>query len=551
MDAGAPHTGYPHRLPRPCDNGDGRSVPERQETMRATRKRRLPALLAAVLIFALAAGCGGRTTPASSTASEGRELVDSRETWPEESAGAVSSSGETDPSSPTSAASGPTQPGRTTAKTTASAKPPSGKPTSGESTPSSSGTITNGSYPPLGKNIMPIGAWVAPPRAGVKNNNPSFINDAQYKMLRDSGINLIYGLYETANDQLDDVQKSLDLCQKYGIKYLVRDSNTNEPDEELMRAALKKYAKHPAFAGLKVQDEPGVNSFERFGDAHPIFQKLLPDKYFYINLLPSYATPAQLQYGAATTQTSGSITFEQYLDAYIKTVKPKFLSYDYYALTEKKDFIQTGYFNELSTFRKLGLKNNIPYWVFIQACSFNSLTRRPNEAEILWQVNTSLAYGAKGIQYFCYFTPIEDDIFQGNFIDKNGNKTEIYAYGQKANRQIAAVDDVLMNSVSKGVIVTGTSPDPSIPAADTLTKYGALTGVSHSGAAFLTGCFDYGGKNAFYVVNNSITQSGTVTLRFEKSVSGSRVIDGAKTTFSGSSLSLTLKAGEGALVTLS
>lgn len=64
--------------------------------MRATRKRRLPALLAAVLIFALAAGCGGRTTPASSTASEGRELVDSRETWPEESAGAVSSSGETD-----------------------------------------------------------------------------------------------------------------------------------------------------------------------------------------------------------------------------------------------------------------------------------------------------------------------------------------------------------------------------------------------------------------------------------------------------------------------
>lgn len=89
---------------------------------------------------------------------------------------------------------------------------------------------------------------------------------------------------------------------------------------------------------------------------------------------------------------------------------------------------------------------------------------------------------------------MEDDIFQGNFIVKNGNKTEIYAYGQKANRQIAAVDDVLMNSVSKGVIVTGTSPDPSIPAADTLTKYGALTGVSHSGAAFLTGCFDYGGQ---------------------------------------------------------
>ncbi len=43
---------------------------------------------------------------------------------------------------------------------------------------------------------------------------------------------------------------------------------------------------------------------------------------------------------------------------------------------------------------------NIPFWTFVQTCSFNSGRRIPTEADILWQVNTALAYGAKGIQYF-------------------------------------------------------------------------------------------------------------------------------------------------------
>ena len=149
---------------------------------------------------------------------------------------------------------------------------------------------------------MPIGAWVAPPKANIsRRNNPSFITDAQYKMLQESGINMIYGLYELATGDMDDILKSLDLCQKYGIKYLIRDPNLLDADEDTMRKSLERYASHPAFAGVKVQDEPGTSMFDTFGEMHPIFKKLLPDKYFYINLLPSYATPSQWQFGAAST----------------------------------------------------------------------------------------------------------------------------------------------------------------------------------------------------------------------------------------------------------
>ncbi|MFR1982389.1 MAG: hypothetical protein ACLS4Z_00605 [Christensenellaceae bacterium] len=43
-----------------------------------------------------------------------------------------------------------------------------------------------------------------------------------------------------------------------------------------------------------------------------------------------------------------------------------------------------------------------------QTCSFYT-GQRLLEAELLWNVNTCLAYGAKGIQYFCGVNPM------GNF----------------------------------------------------------------------------------------------------------------------------------------
>jgi len=507
-------------------------------------------LMSLVLTVGLIAGCGS-----SSQTVARRELVSEEQIESNIASDALESATSSD--SPTASVSGDSSEKNST---TSSSKvnvnsrvisSASGNTSSLGTSTNNKGSVTNGTYPPIAKDVMPIGAWVAPPKANIsRRNNPSFITDAQYKMLQESGINMIYGLYELATGDMDDILKSLDLCQKYGIKYLIRDPNLLDADEDTMRKSLERYASHPAFAGVKVQDEPGTSMFDTFGEMHPIFKKLLPDKYFYINLLPSYATPSQWQFGAASTRTDGTMTFTRYLDEYIAKVKPQFLSYDTYSIHGPKGTVDQVHYKDLSTYRSLSLKHNIPFWVFIQCCGFGSM-RRPNEAEILWQVNTCLAYGAKGIQYFCYFTPLEDpSAFPGNFIDKDGNKTEIYAYGQKANKQIAAVDHVLMNCTSKGIIVTGENIDKSLPASDTVTKYGNLSSVTGTGSGFITGCFDYKGKDAFYVANNSLLNNGDVTLHFSKSVSGTHVYNASSKKFSGSSLTVSLKAGEGVLIYL-
>jgi hypothetical protein len=44
------------------------------------------------------------------------------------------------------------------------------------------------------------------------------------------------------------------------------------------------------------------------------------------------------------------------------------------------------------------------FWNFFNAMPFGGHSD-PSEAQIRWQIFTSLAYGAKGVLYFCYFSP--------------------------------------------------------------------------------------------------------------------------------------------------
>ena len=49
---------------------------------------------------------------------------------------------------------------------------------------------------PLSRRKMLIGAWVAPAPHMKQYNNKNLITDKSYRLLRESGINCIYALYE-------------------------------------------------------------------------------------------------------------------------------------------------------------------------------------------------------------------------------------------------------------------------------------------------------------------------------------------------------------------
>lgn len=408
---------------------------------------------------------------------------------------------------------------------------------------------------------MPVGAFNSiPPR--MSDFTYSYIdNEETFAAYAEARVNTLMALYE--NTTSASVEQALDWCYDYGLSYLVKlggaDSLVND---SIAKSTLMRVRYHDSFGGVMQCDEPGRIQYEKIKTSAGILDSIMPEEttgtLWHVNLFPIYANAKQLyfrQYTSSSVLPEEGYTYQQYVDDYMSIVQPKVLSYDYYPCRGEYGNLTDKYFVNMAIIREAALEANIPFWVYVQTCSYNSVTRLPDQADILWQVNTALSYGAKGIQYFTGVVPTNGDgtgeQFDGAMFDRHGNRTAIYDYVKNANLQIEAVDEVLMCSKSKGVIINGNMPwdgESGIPAADVLTSYGALASVTAQHA--ITGCFDYNGKAAFYVTNNNTLEQDTVTLNFSSGVSGYTVQKAAKTTFNGNSLSISLAAGEGVLVVL-
>ena len=98
--------------------------------------------------------------------------------------------------------------------------------------------------------------------------------------------------------------------------------------------------------------------------------------------------------------------------------------------------------------------------------------------------------------------------------------TRWYYYAQRANKQIQAIDHVLMKSANEGVIVHGEDATRVIVTngeeRNTVLESKTFRQLkSVEGDDCVIGCFDYQGGTALYVVNYSRTEKADVKLRFD------------------------------------
>ena len=250
-----------------------------------------------------------------------------------------------------------------------------------------------------------IGAWIAPPPAIEATNYVNYATEENYEILADSGINTIYSLYSLGAEQ---AAAELALAEKVGIGYYVRDDTIwqllDMTDEEIAETDLfDAYKDSPAFKGHLVVDEPGAHQFDDLAVLKQKYEKMFPGKDFYVNLYPTYA-------GAALWRTD---SYFEYIDQYTEKVQPEFLSYDSYPLLTDAygtTSLQEDYLFNKEIIATKTKEAGIPFWTFIQTIGFGLVNRRPqSKADIAFQVYTDLAYGAKGIQHFCYWQPLTSD----------------------------------------------------------------------------------------------------------------------------------------------
>ncbi len=415
-----------------------------------------------------------------------------------------------------------------------------------------------------GTQVMPIGGFYGPlPKANTTYPElvPNYISDEYFRMIEDCGVNLIvYSEVYYESDPLS-VKRMLELGERYGIGITLKDRRYEKDlTTELAAEYLSDYQNYRAFCGVHAVDEPKSTHYDlgttsgyisNYVNQINILKEL--GVWSFGNLLPLNNHENISQYKA-------------YVEEWLGTCNVEMLMWDKYVHDRAGE--EADYFSNMSLGREMAAKYNVPFWTFVQGgtqleagsnyTSENINANTPNEGQFLWNVNTCLAYGAKGISYFPliqpdYFATLADgtnDFSRNGLIGATGEKNVWWYYAQTANRQIAAIDSVLMNSVHKEVIITSDKAKEDNKYSDCILDGTSWREMQNIEGDVMVGCFNYQGKSAFYVVNYDMENSQDVTMEFSDNYQFRVIQDATSSRHRADSLELTMKAGEGVLLVM-
>ncbi len=357
---------------------------------------------------------------------------------------------------------------------------------------------------------FPIGLWMPPP--------PQETSVAAYARIAAAGFTFVIG-----GNGIHTREQNLDMlaaAEPNGLWALVNDPRTTseQADHEAWRANLREasaaYARHRSFGGYLLTDEPGTLAFPGLGEASRIVEQVAPGGLSFINLFPDYATTEQLE----------APSYRAYLEAFVAQVRPPVLSFDHYPLLDDGS-LGTGYFSNWAEFRRAALAAGVPAWICLQVVGYRG-HRHPSAAEILWQANVALAYGAKGMTYFTYWTVEGPDNFTPALIDPQGRPTATYDSAIGINRGLSVMGAHLRPLRSEQVACTGSSTPAGL---DTFTPDRWVAGVAGDPAILARFSPESGGAAEHWLLLTTLSpgEPANVDLKFGEAVTGVAELDPA------------------------
>ncbi len=228
---------------------------------------------------------------------------------------------------------------------------------------------------------------------------------------------------------------------------------TEMPDKKELRekidALVQEVRDYPAALGFFLRDEPNTTLMPGLASVASMLRQAMPRAWAYVNLLPNYATDAQL----------GAPTYDAYVQKFVELVHPPLLSYDNYSLFNGE--MLGRFYTNLATIRRESQKAGIPFWNVILANSHFSYME-PSDATLRLQAYSTIAYGGRGIEYFTYFSPKV-----GNFrlapVDHFGHRTATWYMLRRLNDQIRTLAPWLIKLHSTGVYHSAPLPEGTMP----------------------------------------------------------------------------------------
>ncbi len=278
--------------------------------------------------------------------------------------------------------------------------------------------------------------------------------------------------YYNVSDASDAKHQNFALCRKLGLgviisaegKHLTGGEWLKMTDQEIdayVKKMIESGKGNKAIIGYHICDEPSSLAFPKLAVAVAAVRKYAPGKLATINLYPNYATLWTLD---QVRSQLGTKSYEEYLDQFVRVVKPDMISYDNYmiqfSMDQKEKSRALQYYTNILAVREVSLRSGIPWWNVVTGNQIRFFTTIPSMPNLLLQAYTSLAAGAGGVRWFTYW--------QGGYdysaINENEQKTLTWHYLREVNRQMAVLGPIVQSLKSTAVYFTDPAMDSSLPA---------------------------------------------------------------------------------------
>jgi len=340
------------------------------------------------------------------------------------------------------------------------------------------------------KGHIPILGWYSIP--------PEEATTARYLEMKEAGFDISFSFLGSPQD----VQKSLDAAHQAGMKIVISCPELKTETEKTVR----RFMDHPALAGYFLRDEPAIDAFTDLGNWAKRVNAVDPKHFCYVNLFPNYATPLQL----------GTADYRDYVNKFAKEVPLHFLSFDSYPLTSAEGVYEKWHQN-LEIFSDEAKKVNKPFWGFAQSVLFDNKHEDPTLATMRVQMFTNLAYGAQGLQYFTYWTPVSSaEDFRGGPITLEGKRSTVYDNIKTLNQEMKSLSGVFYGAKVKSLqffgnnIPIGTKRMSVLPA--------PIRVFATEGKTALVSFIENGGKQFIVIVNTDYRKKMSLTLSGDSSL---------------------------------
>ena len=302
-------------------------------------------------------------------------------------------------------------------------------------------------------------------------------------------------------DDVQSLRRFLDMAHAANMKLGVQHESLWKDPASL----VEELKDHPAVRFWYLKDEPSSELCARLADLASKIRSVDTNRShaLYVNLHPMNADINK------AFKNQGVTNYVEYMERAVREIGLEYLSLDHYAARVRPAmpdawpyvercgrewYISENYYENLELASTSARRCRVPLSLFARATSFTCVEYDhpvPSEATLRLEVYSALAYGAKVIQYFTYYTPPSSTMplrFHDGCIAEDGRRGLAFDRVKRMNRELHRRADGLFTDTEL-VCVGHTEPVPANcsrimelpPFVEKLEAKGALVSVQRIG----------------------------------------------------------------------